>query len=91
MLHVQVLSCVVLKSAPTYFGDSAGNESQAIMVGLSNPSIMTSHDKIFEEYKQEYSITVRSIILPYTTEQGFVKIKEWLPPSTIDILMEMQS
>ena len=29
--------------------------------------------------------------MPYTTEQGVHKIKEWQLPSTIDILMEMQS
>ena len=79
------------ESAPTYLDDSVGNENQTIMVDLSNSSNMTSHDKLLEEYRREYNRVVRSLLLPYTTAQDVVKIKEWELPSTIDILMEMQS
>ena len=79
------------ESAPTYLDDSVGNENQTIMVDLSNSSNMTSHDKLLEEYRREYNRVVRSLLLPYATAQDVVKIKEWELPSTIDILMEMQS
>ena len=79
------------ESVPTYLDDSVGNENQTIMVDFSNSSNMTSHDKLLEEYRREYNRVVRSLLLPYTTAQDVVKIKEWELPSTIDILMEMQS
>ena len=60
------------------------------MDDLSIPRNMTSHDML-EEYRREYNRGIESLLLPYTTEQGVVKIKEWKLPSTIDILMEMQS
>ena len=62
-----------------------------VLTDLSNPSNMTSHDKLLEEYRREYNRVVRSLLLPYATAQDVVKIKEWELPSTIDILMEMQS
>ena len=46
---------------------------------------------MLEEYRREYNRGIESLLLPYTTEQGVVKIKEWQLPSINDILMEMQS
>ena len=60
------------------------------MDDLSIPRNMTSHDML-EEYRREYNRGIESLLLPYTTEQGVVKIKEWQLPSINDILMEMQS
>ena len=60
------------------------------MVDLSNPR---SAKELLEEYRREYGRAVESLLLScfLTTEQGVVKIKELQAPSTIDVLMEMQS
>ena len=70
-----------------------GNENLAIMADPSHPSNMTAHDKILEECRREYDRAVKSLFLSrcHTIEQGVMKIKECQLPSTIDILMEMQS
>jgi len=63
------------------------------MTDFSNPSNMAARDKLLEEYKREYDGAVRRLFLSrcYTTEQGVKKINECQIPSTIEILMEMQS
>ena len=63
------------------------------MVDLSNPSNPTSSEELLEEYQREYDRAVEGLLLSCfrITEQGVVKIKELQPPSTIDVLMEMQS
>ena len=63
------------------------------MADLSNPSNPTSYEELLEEYRREYDRAVECLLLSYfrITEQGVVKIKELQPPSTIDVLMEMQS
>ena len=63
------------------------------MADLSNPSNPTSYEELLEEYQWEYDKAVEGLLLSYfrITEQGVVKIKELQPPSTIDVLMEMQS
>ena len=70
-----------------------GNENQTIMADLSNPSNPTSYEELLEEYQREYDRAVEGLLLSCfrITEQGVVKIKELQPPSTIDVLMEMQS
>ena len=67
-----------------------GNKNQAIMVDLSNPR---NAKELLEEYRREYDRAIESLLLScfQTTEQGVVKIKELQAPSTIDVLMEMQS
>ena len=69
-----------------------GNENQAIMADLSNPSNPTSYEELLEEYQREYDRAVEGLLLSCfcITEQVVVKIKELQPPSTIDVLMEMQ-
>src|SRR6185437_11410392 len=50
-------------------------------------------EELLEEYQREYDRAVEGLLLSCfrITEQGVVKIKELQPPSTIDVLMEMQS
>ena len=63
------------------------------MADLSNPNNPTSYEELLEEYRREYDRAVEGLLLSCfrITEQGVVKIKELQPPSTIDVLMEMQS
>jgi len=63
------------------------------MTDLSNTSNPTSYEELLEEYRREYDREVEGVLLSCfrITEQGVVKIKELQPPSTIDVLMEMQS
>jgi hypothetical protein len=63
------------------------NEDQATMADLSKPSIDLS-----EEYLRERDLAEKRLFLSCfcKTKQGVVEIKEWQPPSTIDILKEMQ-
>ena len=70
-----------------------GNENQAIMADLSNPSNPASSEELLEEYRREYDKAVEGLLLSCfrITEHGVVKIKELQTPSTIDVLMEMQS
>ena len=60
------------------FGDSAGDENQAIMADLSNPSSPTSSKELLEEYWREYERAVEGLLLSCfrTIEHGVVKIKE---------------
>ena len=78
----------------TYFlATLLGNENQAIMANLSNPSNPASSEELLEEYRREYDKAVEGLLLSCfrITEHGVVKIKELQAPSTIDVLMEMQS
>jgi len=62
------------------------------MADLSNPSNPTSYEELLEEYQREYDRAVEGLLLSCfrITEQGVIKMKELQPPSTIDVLMEMQ-
>lgn len=70
-----------------------GNENQAMMADLSNPSNPASSEELLEEYRREYDRAIEDLFLSYfrIREQGVMKIKELQPPSKIDVLMEMQS
>jgi len=63
------------------------------MADLSNPSNPASSEELLEEYRREYDKAVEGLLLSCfrITEHGVVKIKELQAPSTIDVLMEMQS
>ena len=63
------------------------------MADLSNPSNPISSKELLEEYRREYDKAIEDLLLSCfrTTEHGVVKIKELQAPSTIDVLMEMQS
>ena len=63
------------------------------MADLSNPSNPASSEELLEEYRREYDKAVEGLLLSCfrITEHGVVKIKELQTPSTIDVLMEMQS
>ena len=63
------------------------------MANLSNPSNPASSEELLEEYRREYDKVVEGLLLSCfrITEHGVVKIKELQAPSTIDVLMEMQS
>ena len=74
-----------------------GNENLAIMADPSNYSNMVPHeessDELLEEYMQESLAAVERLYLScfILTKQGAVRVKEWLEPSDVDILKEMQS
>ena len=63
------------------------------MADPSNPSNMTSYEELRKEYRRESDKAIEGLLLSCfrKTKQGVVKIKELQTPSTIDILMEMQS
>jgi hypothetical protein len=63
------------------------------MIGLSNPSNISSHEELLEEYQRECDQADERLLLSCyrKTEQGVIKIKEWKPPSAIDLLKEVQS
>ena len=63
------------------------------MADPSNPSNMTSYEELRKEYRREFDKAIEGLLLSCfrKTKQGVVKIKELQTPSTIDILMEMQS
>ena len=80
--------------ASTHFlATPLGNENQAIMADPSNPSNMTFYEELRKEYRREFDKAIECLLLSCfrKTEQGVIKIKELQTPSTIDILMEMQS
>jgi len=81
-------SCVDLERRQHKLATPLGNENQAIMTDLSNPSNPASYEELLEEYRREYDRTVEGLLLSYfrITEQGVVKMKELQPPSTIDVL-----
>ena len=94
VLHIRVRSCVGPKSASTHFlATPLGNKNQTIMADLSNPSNSASSEELLEEYRREYNKAVEGLLLSCfrIIEHGVVKIKELQTPSTIDVLMEMQS
>ena len=64
-----------------------------MMADLSNPSNMSSHEELLQEYRRECDQADERLLLSCyrKTEQGVIKIKEWKPPSTIDLLKEVQS
>ena len=63
------------------------------MADPSNPSNMTSHEELLEEYRRVFDQADERLLLSCfgNTRQGVIKIKEWQPPSTIDLLKEVQS
>ena len=63
------------------------------MADLSNSNNRTSYEELLEEYRQERNqVDERLFLSCYRkTEQGIIKINEWQPPSTIDLLKEMKS
>ena len=63
------------------------------MADPSNPSNISSHEELLQEYRRECDQTDERLLLSCyrKTEQGVIKIKEWKPPSTIDLLKEVQS
>ena len=70
-----------------------GNENLVIIADPSNPSNMTSHEELLEEYRRVFDRVDERLLLSCfgNTGQGGIKIKEWQPPSTIDLLKEMKS
>jgi len=85
--------CWLVKGVNIFLATLLGNENQAIMANLSNPSNPASSEELLEEYRREYDKVVEGLLLSCfrITEHGVVKIKELQAPSTIDVLMEMQS
>ena len=63
------------------------------MVDPLTPSNMTFYEELRKEYRREFDKAIECLLLSCfrKTEQGVIKIKELQTPSTIDILMEMQS
>ena len=63
------------------------------MADPSNPSNISSHEELFQEYRRECNQADERLLLSCyrKTEQGVIKIKEWKPPSIIDLLKEIQS
>jgi len=63
------------------------------MVDPSNPSNISSHEELLKEYRRECNRADERLLLSCycKTEEGVIKIKEWTPPSTIDLLKEVQS
>ena len=64
-----------------------------MMADPSNPSNISSHEELLQEYRRECNQADERLLLScyHKTEQGVIKIKEWKPPSTIDLLKEVQS
>ena len=84
---------MLTRKAATQIGDSVGDENLAIMADPSNPSNISSHEELLEEYRRECNRADERLLLSYyrKIEEGIIKIKEWTPPSTIDLLKEVQS
>ena len=63
------------------------------MADPSNPSNISSHEELLQEYRRECNQADERLLLScyHKTEQGVIKIKEWKPPSMIDLLKEVQS
>jgi len=63
------------------------------MADPSNPSNISSHEKLLQEYRRECDQADEKLLLScyHKTEQGVIKINEWKPPSMIDLLKEVQS
>ena len=63
------------------------------MADPSNPSNISSHEELLQEYRRECDqVDERLLLSCYRkTEQGVIKIKDWKPPSMIDLLKEVQS
>ena len=63
------------------------------MADPSNPSNISSHEELLQEYRRECDQTDERLLLSCyrKIEQGVIKIKEWKPPSAIDLLKEVQS
>ena len=64
-----------------------------MMADPSNPSNISSHEELLQEYRRECDQADERLLLSCyrKIEQGVIKIKEWKPPSTIDLLKEVQS
>ena len=64
-----------------------------MMIDPSNSSNISSHEKLLQEYRRECDKEDERLLLSCyrKTEQGVINIKEWKPPSTIDLLKEVQS
>ena len=64
-----------------------------MMADPSNPSNISSHEELLQEYRRECNQADERLLLScyHKTEQGVIKIKEWKPPSMIDLLKEVQS
>ena len=63
------------------------------MTDFSNPSNISSHEELLQEYRRECDQADERLLLSCyrKIEQGVIKIKEWKPPSMIDLLKEVQS
>jgi len=63
------------------------------MTDFSNPSNISSHEELLQEYRRECDQADERLLLSCyrKTEQGVINIKEWKPPTTIDLLKEVQS
>ena len=64
-----------------------------MMTDPSNPSNISSHEELLQEYRRECDQADERLLLSCyrKTEQGVIKIKEWKSPSAIDLLKEVQS
>ena len=64
-----------------------------MMADPSNPSSISSHEELLQEYRRECDQADERLLLSCyrKTEQGVIKIKDWKPPSMIDLLKEVQS
>jgi len=64
-----------------------------MMADPSNPSNILSHEELLQEYRRECDQANERLLQSCyrKTEKGIIKIKEWKPPSTIDLLKEVQA
>ena len=64
-----------------------------MMADPSTPINISSHEELLQEYRRECNQADERLLLScyHKTEQGVIKIKEWKPPSMIDLLKEVQS
>ena len=77
---------MLTRNAATQIGDSVGDENLAIMADPSNEELLE------ENWRECNRADERLLLSCYrNTEEGVIKIKEWKPPSTIDLLKEVQS
>ena len=64
-----------------------------MMADPSNPSNISSHEELLQEYRRECDQANERLLLSCyrKTEQGIIKIKDCKLPSMIDLLKEVQS
>ena len=76
--RLSAIVCWPVKGVNIFLATPLGNENQAIMADLSNPSNPASSEELLEEYRREYDKAVEGLLLSCfrITEHGVVKIKE---------------